>query len=132
MPPEITGKIADAQAPLRVLGVRERVKFSRNRFLELLAEGLVAREKRLGGDILHEVEREKLGGLEVEFVGRELARRRVAVERFADSRLAAKNDGDELVRWDVLGVDRDRLPQGDLGFGEPVCSMQHERVVVQG
>src|SRR5215472_1309746 len=131
MAPEIARKIADAQAPLRVSGVRERVKFSRDRFLELLAERLVAREELLRGDILNEVEREELRGLDVDFPGREPARRRVAVERVADSRLTAENVGQELQRGKVLGFDCDRLAQNDLGFGKPVRSAQHARLVVQ-
>jgi len=71
VPAEIARDVADPQAPLGVAFIPEWGKPRRDRALEPFSECPVALEERSRGKGLREVEREQLGGFQLELLRRE-------------------------------------------------------------
>src|SRR6266581_2377326 len=86
-------------------------------------------KKGLARNILREIQREELGGLQVQFIRTALPPGAEDLERFASPGLGQKNRSQHPVCGEALGIDRDRASKRRFGFRQ-FSSFPHEHSVV--
>src|SRR5712692_9740358 len=80
-------------------------------FLQPRTERLVSGKKGVAGDLVREIEREQLRGLQIEPVGIEFLAGPEGFDRLVDARLAEKDRPQNPVSRKKSGIDFDRAPQ---------------------
>src|SRR5712692_6074784 len=88
-------------------------------FLQPRTERLVSGKKGVAGDLVREIEREQLRGLQIEPVGIEFLAGPEGFDRLVDARLAEKDRPQNPVSRKKSGIDFDRAPQGGFRLLEP-------------
>src|SRR5260370_15931691 len=103
----------------RRAGVWEGGGRGRMGFFQPRAEGLVCGKKGVAGDLFREIEREQLGGLQIEPAGIEFLAGPEDFHRLVDARLAEEDRPQNPVSRKKSRIDLDRAPQRGFRLLEP-------------